>query len=951
MSRRGAGVLRMESHPRQAASAGRSAAKRCPTCGWPFADEKSNDCPRCLFNWGFTDGDGESGDAPARRLSPGSFRYAHFEIQVGPDGYPIELGAGAMAITYRARDTVLHAEVALKVIDRSLAQNPGARSRFLREARAAAQIHHPNVARVTHYGEQDGECFYAMELVRGETLEARVRRDGPMPLTLALEVTEQTARALAAAETCGVVHRDLKPSNIMLESDASDALVVKVIDYGIAKFLAPQSTSGLEQTQTGFIGTPAFASPEQFANDQQRTPVDTRSDIYSLGATLWYLLTGRVPFLAGSMEEIRAKQEEVLPAEELRAAHVPMQVTSLLRSMLAPDPKDRPQSARELLAALHRCCTRFNPEARARRRRSILGQSLLALAVVALGVGTWFYQRSSFLTARDRRSIAVLPFANLSPSADDAYFAVGIQDEILTKLASLADLKVISRTSTSKFKSKPEDLKVVGQQLGVGTILEGSVQRAGDQARVNVQLIDTRTDTHLWAHSYDREMNDIFAVETEIASAIAEQLHAKLTGPAQRVIADKPTQIAAAYNAYLRGLGIEHGQFSDTSNQEAAAAYAEAVRLDPKFAVAWARLSLVQSFLYFNGIDKSPGAAAAVKEAADRSRTLQPELGEGWLAQGAYLYRVVRDFPGALKAYEEAEERLPNSALVNEYMAYVERRLGRWKQAETHYLKAAGLDPRDYQLWRSIAGELFKAQQRYPEAHAALDRALEISPNDPGAITARADTFQEEGRLSEAAKELGRLPADSTDTYLLLVRAYQAMQERQFDAAISWTQQLTRSLKPGQPISASKIFALIVQGYCQEWAGRPNEARATFELIVQALAPTPGSTVVADTRGTRSNLALAYAGLGDKEKALEQARQSVTDYKNDAVVRPASESWLAKIQARFGDADSALTALERLVKVPAGVTPGDLRFSPFLDPLRNHPRFQRLLDGKSAPNK
>ena len=235
-----------------------------------------------------------------RRLTPGPLKYDHFEVEVGTDGFPIELGAGAMAITYRARDTVLNSAVALKVIDRKVAQMPGVRSRFLREARAAAQIHHPNVARVSHYGEQDGECFYVMELVEGETLEAKVRREGPMPLALALEVIEQAARALAAAETCGVVHRDIKPSNIMLESDPSGALIVKVIDYGVAKILDPQAERGAEQTQTGFIGTPAFASPEQFAPSEQ-TKIDTRSDIYSLGVTFWYLLSGRVPFVGRTL--------------------------------------------------------------------------------------------------------------------------------------------------------------------------------------------------------------------------------------------------------------------------------------------------------------------------------------------------------------------------------------------------------------------------------------------------------------------------------------------------------------------------------------------------------------------------------------------------------------------------------------------------------------------------
>src|SRR6266536_2312595 len=282
------------------------AAGTCATCGRPLTQCGPNgECLRCLVSLGFL-ADGQEADRPAGRgrLTPGPLRYAHFEVEVGADGFPVELGAGAMAITYRARDTVLNSEVALKVIDRKVAQNPGARSRFLREARAAANIHHPNVAQVTYYGEQDGECFYAMELVKGETLEARVRRDGPMPLALALEVIEQAARALAAAEACGVVHRDIKPSNIMLESDPSGALIVKVIDYGVAKVLAPEAERGAEQTQSGFIGTPAFASPEQFAQSGE-TRLDTRSDIYSLGVTFWYLLSGRVPFVGRTLDDFR----------------------------------------------------------------------------------------------------------------------------------------------------------------------------------------------------------------------------------------------------------------------------------------------------------------------------------------------------------------------------------------------------------------------------------------------------------------------------------------------------------------------------------------------------------------------------------------------------------------------------------------------------------------------
>src|SRR5262249_3541034 len=526
-----------------------------------------------------------------------------------------------------------------------VAQDPGARSRFLREARAAAQIHHPNVARVSHYGEQDGECFYVMELVEGETLEAKVRREGPMPLAQALEVIEQAAHALAAAEACGVVHRDIKPSNIMLESDPSGTPIVKVIDYGIAKVLAPDAQSGAEQTQTGFIGTPAFASPEQFGNGQK---IDTRSDIYSLGATFWYLLTGRVPFLSGSMEGIRTKQEKALPVEELRSLHVPGQVVSLLKSMLAPDPKDRPQSARELLAALHRCFARIKPEARVRRRRTFVTQSLLILVIAAVVLGSWWYQHSQSLAGRDR-SIAVLPFENLSSDKENAYFAEAIQAEILTRLSKIADLKVISRTSTQHYKSKPENLPKIAKQLSVAHVLEGSVQKSGEAVRVNVQLIKAANDSHLWADTFDRKLTDIFSVESEVAKAIADQLRAKLTGQEEQVIAAKPTDNPKAYDAYLRGLAYSLKPANTAANALAAQKYLkEAVHLDSKFALAWAVLSYSDALGYRTlGLQPTIGLREEARQAAETALTLQPNLGEAVLAKGWYHYACLNDYDTA----------------------------------------------------------------------------------------------------------------------------------------------------------------------------------------------------------------------------------------------------------------------------------------------------------------
>ena len=322
----------------------KGAVRVCASCGQAMTHVGADgECMRCLVSFGFLSDEQQSEETTSDKpVRTGPLRYAHFELEVNADGYPKILGSGAMAVTYCARDTILNSTVALKVITRKLAADPTARARFLREARAAAQIQHPNVARVIHYGEQDGECFYAMELVHGETLEERVQRDGPVPLSPALEVVEQTARGLAAGEARGVIHRDLKPSNLMTESDPSGQTLVKIIDYGIAKVMFSDSTL---QTQAGFIGTPAFASPEQF-NDRGQQQVDTRSDIYSLGVVFWYLLTGRTPFPGQSLQEVRAKQGGELPLEQLKAAHVPTQVVGLLRSMLAVDPAKRPQNAR-----------------------------------------------------------------------------------------------------------------------------------------------------------------------------------------------------------------------------------------------------------------------------------------------------------------------------------------------------------------------------------------------------------------------------------------------------------------------------------------------------------------------------------------------------------------------------------------------------------------------------
>ena len=577
-----------------------------------------------------------------------------------------------------------------------------------------------------------------------------------------------------------------------------------------------------------------------------------------------------------------------------------------------------------------------------RRRYSIAAMAIGALIVLCVTI-LFLTTRTAFrnLTRRgapassaSEKSIAVLPFQNLSDDKSNAYFTDGIQDEILTRLSKIAALKVISRTSTQKYKSTPENLRDVGQQLGVANFLEGSVQKIANAVHVNVQLIRAATDEHLWAESYNRKLDDVFGVEGEVASAIADQLNAKLTGAEQRAVAAKPTQNAAAYDAYLRAVAVDNAQTLDTT-KHVAELYAKAVRLDPQFALAWGRLAVARSQLYFNGIDLETNSAAAVKEAADQAISLQPELGDAWLAQGVYRYRVLRDFHSALQSYEEALRRLPNSAFVLEQMAHLERRLGQFDVAQKHYQAAAQLDPRNIGILLTLADTLQTAR-RYDEARAVLDRALEISPGNESALATKAFTFQAQGQLKQAAEVLAKAPANSENEALSIGRCLQLYFERRFDEAIAYTQQKM----PASVANDPRTMTLL--GQCQQLAGKNDEAQATFARVVTAIKPAPDSVVVVDARQLPCYLAWVYMGLGEKEKALEQAREAIADYSSDALSKPFAEQSLAIVQAQTGDINSAIAALPHLLEVPNGVTVGNLRIDPLWDPLRKDPRFEKL---------
>jgi TolB-like protein/class 3 adenylate cyclase/Tfp pilus assembly protein PilF len=545
--------------------------------------------------------------------------------------------------------------------------------------------------------------------------------------------------------------------------------------------------------------------------------------------------------------------------------------------------------------------------------------------------------RTEAATPIPDKSIAVLPFENLSSDKENAYFAEGIQDEILTRLSKIAALKVISRTSTQKFKSAPDNLRDVGKQLGVANVLEGSVQRIANAVHVNVQLIRAANDEHIWAESYNRKLDDVFTVEGEVASTIAEQLNARLTGAEQKAVADKPTQNTTAYDAYLRGIAIETNADWQAYIQSATA-FAEAVRSDPQFALAWARLALAQSYLYFNGIEPTVNTAAAVKQAADRAISLQPELGEALLAQGVYRYRVLRDFQGALQSYNEAFKRVPSSSLILEQMAHVERRLGHVDDAIKHYQMAAEFDPRNLDNLITLS-QVFQGVRQFDQAEAVLNRVLQISPGKPGAIAQKAFLYQNEGNLDRAATELAKMPPDSHIDDIVIARFIQLYLERNYEAAI-------KEIEASKSSVAQDPRTISLDGYCKYLLGRKDEARVTFQKSIALIQPTPDAVVPTDARQLRSYLALDYEGLEDKNKALAEAQRAVVEYKDDILASPFVEQVLAQIQTFFGDFDRVFAALPHLLEVPNGLTVGSLRVDPAWDPLRKDPRFQKLVAEK-----
>lgn len=759
----------------------------CSTCGRPL--NVNSECLPCLVRIAF-DEPAEAATAP-----PASLVFGDFEVEQRPDGFYWELGHGAMGVTYLAMDKVLHRRVALKVIEvpATARSSQAMRERFLREARAAAALRHPNVAGVFQFGASPdaSHCYYAMEVVEGETLEARVRRDGPLNAKSALEIAIQITRALMAAAAHGLIHRDLKPGNIMLTRGDTDTAEpeVKVIDFGLAKAIA-DAGGETDLTHGEFVGTPNFASPEQFGSG----PVDARSDIYSLGATLWFALTGLAPHSGSTIEEIRDRQtRDDLPVEQLVARKVPEPIIKLLRCTLAVDPARRPASARELMEALESC--------RRKLSHGIGVYKIAALiAVVAIVAAALFVIRlnrreitsasarnvapsASALTPLPEKSIAVLPLENLSHDPDNVYFAEGMQDEILARLSKIADLKVISRTSTQKYKSAPDNLREIAKQLGVGNVLEGSVQKSGDAVRVNVQLINALNDTHLWGDVYERKLTDIFAVESDIAKTIADTLQAKLTGAEKQLIAAQPTTDLTAYELYLKGRSLWSKRGGENLRQ-AIGFYEQAIARDPKYALAYTGLAEAYVLLPFFTATAPQDAYPTAKAAALKALQLDEKLAEAHTALGLLLCIGDLDMAGSISEFQQAIALNPNYATAHHWYGNGPLlALGRFEEAIAEGKRAIELDPLSPIINADLGRNLYNAR-RYDEAIAQLRKTLEIDPTFYYTHYNLGIALQLKGDVPAAIAEYTKAQQLSDDLFVQVLLAAAKAQSGDKDAAI-----------------------------------------------------------------------------------------------------------------------------------------------------------------------
>ena len=863
------------------------------------------------------------------------------------------LGRGGMGIVWLARDEELERDVALKFLPDLMIHDRAAFDQLSRETKRCLELTHPHIVRIHDFVHDERSGGISMEYIDGETLSnlrAEKERRVFEPDEIAIWMS-QLCDALDYAHTrANVIHCDLKPANLMVNQRGN----LKISDFGIARSLG-DSVSRLTVEQ-GRSGTLVYMSPQQL-NGERSTHLD---DIYSLGASIYELLTSKPPFYSGNIdrqicERVAPSMTERRKELDIEPALVSQVWEDTVAACLAKDPSRRPQSAAEIaerlqLAAGQTRTTRRVLGKRSSRKALLIGGmaalSILVLAGLYFGALKQQAKPVSQAAAIPVKSIAVLPFENLSTDQANAFFADGVQDEILTDLAKVADLKVISRTSVMQYKNAAtRNLREIAQQLGVAHVLEGSVQRAGKRVRVSAQLIDARTDAHLWAEHYDRDLADVFAIQSEIAKAIADQLQAKISPSEKAAIEKAPTTDLAAFDLYERAKAL----WADVTDPlhakqklpQAAQLLDEAVARDPQFLLAWCLLSRVHGALYWTGHDHTPARLDLANAAVQTALRFQPEAGEAHRALATYYYYGFRDYARARSELAIARRSLPNDAEVFLYTGLIDRREGHWEDSTRNMARALELDPRNLFILQQRA-VTYSSERRYADEARTYGRALSIMPGDQYTRILRALVELDwRADIKPFQNTLATLVAENPSAAPDVDSPLYALCERTAAAA---TRALTNYPRDGVTTDYGlNCPRAYWEGVVARWQGDSAKAQSAFiaarSELEKILAKEP------DFAAAISLLGVIDAGLGRKEQALQEGRRAcgLLPISKDAITGMALAVNLAQIYTWAGERDPAIEQIAAVERMPNELSYGLLKLHPYWDPLRGDPRFEKIV--------
>ena len=858
-----------------------------------------------------------------------------------------EVGRGGQGVVFRARQKSLNRVVALKVIGLGQWATQAHLKRFRLEAEAAASLDHPCIVPIYEVGESDGQCYFSMKFVEGGRLD-EVLKHKPVSIRQATELVAKVARTVQYAHQRGILHRDIKPGNILLDKNSEPHLT----DFGLARLVESESTI----TRTvEVLGTPSYMAPEQAAPGN--APVSRATDVYGLGAVFYQLLTSHPPFVGGTTyETIKLLLEDEPRPPRLWNPKIDRDLSTICLKCLEKDPTRRYSSALALAEDLERWLKR---EPILARRTGLLARGtkwirrnatttvlagLLVGLAVAIGIIVWKVE----LAGRPPTTgIAVLPFENLSNDREDASFADGVQDDLLTKLAKIADLRVISRTSVMDFRGK-HNIHEIGDALRVSHLLEGSVRKTGAWLHINAQLIDARTDSHVWAEEYDRDLKDIFAIQSEITQKVAEQLHARISPAEKLAIERPPTADLTAFELYSRARNLSlTGSFSSSENAnllKAADLLDQAIAHDPTFFQAYCQLAWVHDHLYHLRFDRTAKRLSLADAAIEAAFRLRPDAGEAHLARAGHLYRGYRDYDGALAELETARQTLPNDARFFELKGYIERRRpgGNHEEALRNLERAIDLDPRNFFMLQQTVFS-YDYLRRYREEEAVLDRALAIEPNDVETKATRAmvefDWKAETRSFHQLIDELhkkhpGAIQSVAEDWLVC------ALAERDSVAAANALAVLGEN---GVDTGLVKYSPRIVKGLIARMTKNDVQARSAFTDARAEQEKVVGAHP--EDAGALCALGLIDAALGRKEDALREGRRAVelVPVEKDAMDGGRMIMWFARIAAWVGDNHLACEQLATALRYPMAPSYGQLKLMPWWDPLRGDPCFEKIV--------